>query len=59
MLFKVVEFREKTGLVGISVYICGTVCRVVVVYLLVLTIGVGKTHINLHPYGAKDWSKGM
>lgn len=28
-------------------------------YLLVLTIGVGNTHISLHPYGARDWSKGM
>lgn len=24
------------------------------VYLLVLTIGVGNTHISLHPYGARD-----
>lgn len=24
------------------------------VYLLVLTIGVGSTHISLHPYGARD-----
>lgn len=31
----------------------------VVEYLLVFTIGVGNTHISLHPYGAKDWSSGM